>query len=90
MKKIKLLKWKIGVIGAIGITVLFNSIKAGPEFQQASANASLTNNSSGIVEPQDPVQCHLYAQSPGTDDQNSLAPFNHDQTPRFHSKTRRS
>lgn len=88
MKKFKL-KWKIGVIGAIGITVLFNTIKASPEFQQAYANASsITDNSSGIVEPQDPVQGDTRSYS--ANNQASPAPFNQDQTPRYHSKTRRS
>lgn len=40
MKRIKMLKWKIGILGAIGIAILFSGIKASPEFQQAYASAS--------------------------------------------------
>jgi hypothetical protein len=40
MKYSKWLKWKIGFVGALGLTILFHEVKVSPAFDIASANAS--------------------------------------------------
>lgn len=91
MKKIKLLKWKVGIVGAIGITVFFNTIRTSPEFQQAYLNAaSISNSQASITEPQNPSESvptspdNSFNQTPNTNDHQGQT------TPRYHSKTRRS
>lgn len=40
MKSLKSIKWELGLIGALGIVILLNGIKASPFFQQAVLTAS--------------------------------------------------
>lgn len=40
MKSFKSIKWELGLVGALGIVILFNGIKASPSFDQAVLTAS--------------------------------------------------
>lgn len=40
MKNLKSLKWELGLVGALGLVILFNGIKTSPSFDQAVLTAS--------------------------------------------------
>jgi hypothetical protein len=37
MKQSKWLKWKVGIVGALSLTILFHEVKASPAFEKAKA-----------------------------------------------------
>jgi hypothetical protein len=89
MKQSKWLKWKLGMVGALGMAVLFHEVKASPAFEQASANAAPQNiSTTDLAAQQDPVSNELdsnFKRNPGDQSNQAETP-----TARFHTKTGRS
>jgi hypothetical protein len=54
MKQSKWFKWKAGIVGALGLVILFHEVKVSPAFEMAKANASNVN-SANIASNQDTV-----------------------------------
>ncbi|QGQ97180.1 hypothetical protein EHS13_20980 [Paenibacillus psychroresistens] len=60
MKKSKWLKWKIGFVGAIGLTILFQEVRTSAAFEKAFRNAD-NNQPTDTVVQQDPVMDEFIA-----------------------------
>jgi hypothetical protein len=54
MRKSKWLKWKIGFVGALGLTILFHEVKISAAFEKAFTNAA-NNQTTDTSKLQDPV-----------------------------------
>jgi hypothetical protein len=54
MKQSKWLKWKVGIVGALGLTILFHEVKASPAFEKAKTNV-INDKAANTASNQDSV-----------------------------------